>query len=31
MALNPTDLFDIRSLLTDEERMIQGRRGAFYR
>jgi len=23
MALNPTDLFDIRSLLTDEERMIQ--------
>ena len=23
MALNPTDLFDIRSLLTEEERMIQ--------
>ena len=23
MALNPTDLFDVRSLLTDEERMIQ--------
>jgi glutaryl-CoA dehydrogenase len=23
MALNPTDLFDIRSLLSDEERMIQ--------
>ncbi|MCM2355923.1 MAG: acyl-CoA dehydrogenase family protein, partial [Arenimonas sp.] len=23
MALNPTDLFDIRSLLSEEERMIQ--------
>ncbi|MBC7656071.1 MAG: acyl-CoA dehydrogenase family protein [Frankiaceae bacterium] len=23
MALNPTDLFDVRALLTDEERMIQ--------
>jgi len=23
MALNPSDLFDVRSLLTDEERMIQ--------
>ena len=23
MALNPTDLFDVRSLLSDEERMVQ--------